>query len=73
MPIGRVTAYLTFDFFAEPPAAFPFGFVSLVSAFFRFRPVLAGIGVVEVAVFFAFGVVVVTLRDVVKKFSSRPC
>ena len=72
MSNGGIDLYLAFAFFAVPPAAFPFGFASVVSAFFLFKPVLAGTGV-EVVVFFALGVVVLTLRDTVKKFSSRPC
>jgi len=71
MPINRINLYLTFGFFAEPPPALPFGFVSVVAAFFlRFKPLLAAIGL---SAFLAVGVVVVTLRDTEKNLSSRPC
>jgi hypothetical protein len=71
MPINRINLYLTFGFFADPPPALPFGFVSVVAAFFlRFKPLLAVIGL---SAFLAVGVVVVTLRDTEKNLSSRPC
>jgi hypothetical protein len=70
MPIARINLYLTFGFFAEPPPAFPFDFVSVVAAFLRFKPLLVG---TELSVFLVVGFVVVTVRDTEKNLSSRPC
>ncbi len=42
--MDRRIFHLAFDFLAEPPPALPFGFVSVVGAFLRLRPLFIAMG-----------------------------